>query len=70
MQSAWITVSKVAQEIRLDVSFRKELLIAAKTGLASRKELLVHLGGIETGHRPAIETERPRSHDQVRALQA
>ena len=50
--------------------FREELLLAAETGLAGGKELLVHLGVIEAGHGPAIETERPRSHDQVRALQA
>jgi hypothetical protein len=70
VQATRIPVTKVAQEIRLDVPFREELLIAAETGLAGGKELLVHLGGIEAGHGPAIETERPRSHDQVRALQA
>src|SRR5467141_5132268 len=67
---AWITVPKVAEEIRFDVPFREELLLTSETGLAGGKELLVHLGVIEAGHGPAIETERPRGHDQVRALQA
>ena len=52
------------------MSFREKLLIAAETGLPRRKELLVHLGLIEARHRPAVETERARRHDQVRALQA
>src|SRR6187455_3725633 len=68
MQRAGITVPEVAEEIRFHVSFREELLIAAETRLAGRKELLVHLRGIEAGHRSAIEAERPRRHDQVRAL--
>ena len=50
--------------------FRKEFLITAKTGLAGREELLVHLRVIETGHRSAIEPERSGRQDQVRALQA
>src|SRR3989442_10252767 len=70
VQRAWITVPKVAEEIRFDVPFREELLFTSETGFAGRKELLVHLGVIEAGHGPAIETERPSGHDQVRALQA
>src|SRR2546430_9495676 len=70
VQRARIPVPKVAEEIRLDVPFREEFLIAAETGLAGGEELLVHLGRIEAGHRPAIETERPRGHDQVGALEA
>src|SRR6267142_1406386 len=68
-QRAWITVPKVAEEVRFDVPFREELLITSETGLAGGKELFVHLGVIEAGHGPAIETERPRGHDEVRALQ-
>jgi len=69
MQRSWIAVSEVAEKIRLDVPFRKEFLIAAETGLARGKEFLVHLGVIESGHWPAIEAERARSHDQVCALE-
>ena len=47
MQRAGISVSEVAEEVRLHVSFREELLIATETGLARRKEFLVHLGCIE-----------------------
>src|SRR5258708_17008006 len=68
VQSVWITVSKVAQEIRLNVTFGKELLLAPETRLPGGKELLVHLAVIKAGHRPAIEAERPRGDDQVRAL--
>jgi hypothetical protein len=60
VQRAWITVPKVAKEIRLEVPFREELLIAAETGLACGKELLVHLGVIKAGHRHALETGRQR----------
>ena len=66
----WIAVSKIAQEIRLDVTFRKELRIAAETWLPCGKELLIHLGVIEAGHRPAVEAERSCGEDQVSALQA
>jgi hypothetical protein len=52
------------------VPFGEELLIAAETGFAGRKELLIDLGMIEAGHWSAIEAERPRGHDHVRALQA
>ena len=47
MQRAWIPVPKVAEKVRLDVPLREEFLIAAETGLAGGKELLVHLGVIE-----------------------
>src|SRR3989442_12214029 len=70
LQRAWIAVPKVTEEIRFDVPFREELLITPETWFAGGKEFLVHLGVIEAGHGPAIETERPRGHDQVRALQA
>ena len=69
MQGAWIPVAKVAEEVRLDVAFREEFLIAAETWFAGGKELLVHLAVIEAGHGSAIETERARSHHQVCALQ-
>src|SRR6266568_9476975 len=69
-QLARIAVPQVAEEIRLDVPFRKKFLITAKTGLAGREELLVHLCVIETGHRSAIEPDRSGRQDQVRALQA
>ncbi len=69
MQRGWISVSKVAEEIRFDVSFREEFLIAAEAGLAGGKELLVHPGLIESGHRPAIEAEGARRHHHVGALQ-
>src|SRR6267142_535788 len=59
VQRAWITVSKVAEEIRFDVAFGEELLLTSETGLAGGKELLVHLGVIEAGHGPAIEPARP-----------
>src|SRR4051794_37374470 len=70
VQRARITVPEVAEEIRLDVPFRKELLIAAEARLAGGKELLVHLRLIEPRHGPAIETKRSRGHDQVRTLKA
>src|SRR6266849_6052085 len=44
VQRAWITVPEVAEEIRLHMAFREELLIAAETGFAGRKEFLVDLG--------------------------
>src|SRR5713226_9833452 len=69
-QPAGITVPQIAEEIRLDVPFREEFLIAAETGLAGGKELLVRFGMIEARHGPAIETERARGHDEVCALQA
>src|SRR5258708_5453029 len=69
-QCAWITISKIAEEIRLHVPFSEELLIAAEAGLPGREECLVDLGMVETGHRSAIETERPRGENQVGALQA
>lgn len=68
VERAGITVPEVAEEIRLHVSFREELLIAAETGLAGREEFLVHLRGIEAGHRSAIEAECPGRHDEVRPL--
>src|SRR5689334_19635784 len=55
MQRVRITVTEVAQEIRLDVTLREELLIAAEARFAGGEELLVHLRLIEAGHRPAIE---------------
>jgi hypothetical protein len=42
-----IPVPKVAEEIRLDVSFREELLIAAEARLAGGKKLLVDFRVIE-----------------------
>jgi hypothetical protein len=41
-QRVWIPVLQVAKEIRLDVSFSEEFLVAAETGLAGGKELLIH----------------------------
>lgn len=70
MQPTWIAVPKVAQEIHFHLPFRKEILIAPETRRAGGKELLVHLGVIETRHGPAVETDRARGHDQVGALQA
>src|SRR5713226_8294319 len=70
VQPARITVPQIAEKIRLDVPFGEEFLLAPETGLAGGKELLVHLRVIEAGHRAAIETERPRRHDQVRTLEA
>ena len=57
MQRARITVPKVAEEIRFDVPFRKEFLIAAETRLAGGKEFLVNLGIVKARQRTAIETE-------------
>src|SRR5580692_2518958 len=68
VQRASVTIPEVAEKIRLHVPFRKELLVAAETGLTRGKELFVHLGLIEAGHGPAVEPERARSHDHVRAL--
>src|SRR5436309_199465 len=68
--AAWLAVPKVAEEIRLHVPFREEFLIAAKAGLAGGKEFFVHLRVIEAGHRTAVQTERPRGHDEVCALEA
>ena len=65
MQPARITVPQIAEEIGLDVPFREEFLIAAETGLAGGKEFLVHLGVIEAGHGPAIETERPFVYERA-----
>src|SRR5205809_3658079 len=70
MQLGRIAVTEVAEEIRLDVTLREELLIAAEAWFAGREELLVHLCVIEAGHRPTVETERTCRHDQVSALQA
>ena len=70
MQRAWIAVAEVAEEIRLHVPFGKEFLIATEARLAGGKELFVHLRMVEAGHGTTIETERPRGHDEVRALEA
>jgi hypothetical protein len=56
VQRRWLPVPKIAEEIRLHVPFREEFLIAAETGLAGGKEFLVHLGIIESGHGPDIES--------------
>ena len=58
VQHARIPIPEVAEEIRLDVPFGEEFLVAAETGLAGRKELFVDFGLIEAGHGPTIETER------------
>src|SRR5215471_2638041 len=65
-----IAVAEIAQEVRLHVALGKELLIAAEARFAGGEELLVHLRVVEAGHRPAVETERARGEDQIRALQA
>src|SRR5437773_7720264 len=70
MQAGGIAVAEVAEKVRLHVAFGEELLIAAETRLARRKELLIDLRVIESGHRSAIEPQRPGRHDQVGALQA
>src|SRR5665213_1257028 len=63
VQHRGIAVPEITEEIRLRVPFRDEFLIAAKTGLPGRKELLVQLHVIKAGHRPAIDAERPPSYD-------
>ena len=70
MQRIWITVPKIAKEIRFDMPLSEEFLIATKTRLARGKELLVNLGLIDAGHRSAVQSQRARSHDQLCTLQA
>src|SRR5262245_62132188 len=48
-------MAEIAQEIRFDVGAGEELAIDA--------------GIVEAGHRSGVEAERPRSHDQIGALQ-
>jgi hypothetical protein len=57
-QRARISVPKVAEEIRLDVPFGEELLIAPEAGLTGRKEFLVHLCVVEAGERTTIKPKR------------
>jgi hypothetical protein len=70
VQRAGITVPEVAEEIRLHVSFREELLIATETGLAGRKELLVHLRGIEAGQARDAHAERTGERLDLRTFVA
>src|SRR3546814_2041318 len=50
-----LAVAEVAQEVR--------------PGRGAGEELGVDLGGVEAGHRPAVQAERPRRQDDVAALQ-
>src|SRR5947209_874058 len=50
MELPRIAVPEVAEEVRLDVTLREELLLAAEAWLAGGEELLVHLHVIEAGH--------------------
>ena len=52
---ARITSAEIAQKVRLHVSRRKELLLAAFAFLARAEKLLVQLGVVEAGHRSAVE---------------
>src|SRR3546814_11423760 len=51
-----LAVAEVAQEVR--------------PGRGAGEELGVDLGGVEAGHRPAVQAERPRPQDDVAALPA
>src|SRR5689334_13294523 len=55
LQARRIPVTEIAQKVRLDV--------------CACEELLVHAGIVEARHRPAIEPQRARRHDEVSALQ-
>src|SRR5216684_3112399 len=69
MQRTAIAVAEVAEEIRLHVAFGEEFLFTAETRLAGGKEFLIDFRVVEAGQRSAIETDSPRSHDHVGALQ-
>ena len=54
-QRARIAIAEIAQEVRLDVGAGEEIAV----------DSLV----VEARHRPAIEPQRPRRHDQIGAFQ-
>src|ERR1051325_1699729 len=64
-----VPVSEIAEEIRLDVAFRKELLIAPLAFLPGAEEFLVQLRVVESRHGTAVETQRACRHDQIGSLQ-
>src|SRR5512135_1629686 len=54
-QDAPVAIAETAQEIGLDARAGKKFAVDARI--------------VEARHRPAIEAERPRRHDQISALQ-
>src|SRR3984957_5518947 len=52
---SWIAVANAADKVRLD----------SRAG----EERLIHAGVVEAGHGPAVQSQRPRSDDEVSALQ-
>lgn len=44
----WVSVAEIAQEVRLDMTCRDELLLAAVARCPGSEELLVHLGVVES----------------------
>src|SRR5476651_1290834 len=50
-----IAVANTADKVRLDSR--------------AREKGLIHAGVVEAGHRPAVQSQRPRSDDEVSALQ-
>src|SRR5580704_18781579 len=51
----WIAVANTAEKVRLDSR--------------AREKGLIHAGVVEARHRAAVQSQRPRSDDEVSALQ-
>jgi len=71
MKFRHVAITEIAQEIRFyGASCDKSPVGGARPRRRNGKKFLIDLGIVETGHRAAIETERPRSEHEVGALQA
>src|SRR5215471_377511 len=64
-----VAIAEVAEKIRFHVSVREKLLLAVFT-LAGSEELFIEFQVFKARHRSAVQSQRPRRHDQVRSLQS
>ena len=58
-----VAIAEIAKKIRLHVSRRKKFLLTSFTFLTRAKEFFIDLGIIESRHRTAVESQRPRGDD-------
>src|SRR5260370_18743590 len=65
-----IAVTQVAEEVGFDATFRPYLCLRVLPARRDREEFLVHPSVVEAGHRAAVQYDRTRRENEVRALQA
>ena len=69
MELVAISVTQIAEEVRFQPAFPKELLVGFLGVLARSKELLVELFIVKAGHWAAIQPQRACRNHEVGALE-